>query len=304
MSSGISSRLIKLKALVPWWMKMGMKLSMSIIPKKEKLFGSFMYINGLITPERSYFVCDGKYNNSGRTPVNGKNVLELGPGDSLLSLVYFYGLGCEKMFLVDVGSFASRKIEIYWDYVDFLLDQKEYMDDCTRDIRVLKTCQTLEQLIEKANAVYLLDGLSSLKSVPSNSIGFCFSQAVIEHIYKDELRETIDQLYRVCEPGGLSSHGVDYSDHLSFALHSLRFSERFWESKLIKRAGFYTNRFRHNTVREMFSQAGFSEISHQEYPFENPKTAARAKLHSGFKGRDDLDVHEGTVTCKKLESKN
>jgi len=280
-------------------MKFGTKLAMSVIPKKEKLFGSFMYINGPVTPERSYFVCDGIYNNFGRESVDGKNVLELGPGDSLLSLVYFYGLGCEKMFMVDVGDFATRKIEVYWDYVNFLLEQEEYMNDCKRDPRDLKDCQTLEQLIEKANAVYLQGGLSSLKTVPSGSIAFCFSQAVIEHVYRDELQETIRELYRVSEPGGVSSHVVDYSDHLSFALNSLRFSQRFWESKLIKRAGFYTNRFRHNAVRDMFSQAGFSGLSHQEYTFDNPKIAAKTKVHSDFRGRDDLDIHEGTITCKK-----
>ena len=55
---------------------------------------------------------------SSTNPKNGFTMLELGPGDSVLSALFGYLNGAEAIYLLDVGSFASADIDLYRDAYD------------------------------------------------------------------------------------------------------------------------------------------------------------------------------------------
>jgi len=85
-----------------------------------------------------------------------------------------------------------------------------------------------------------------------------FSNAVLEHIPKEEFTQLLFELKRILKKDGICSHRVDLKDHLGGGLNNLRFSSSVWEGSLFRRSGFYTNRIRYGQMLLMFDQAGFS----------------------------------------------
>ena len=84
-----------------------------------------------------------------------------------------------------------------------------------------------------------------------------FSQAVLEHIRREQFLDTMRECRRILKRDGVCSHRVDLKDHLGGGLNNLRFSPEIWESKLFVRSGFYTNRIRYREMLKLFSSAGF-----------------------------------------------
>ena len=86
---------------------------------------------------------------------------------------------------------------------------------------------------------YFVHGLNSLRSIPTASVDFAFSQAVLEHIPRSQFREYFDELFRVLKPGSITSHQIDLKDHLSYSLNNLRFSSIIWESRIFQNSILY-----------------------------------------------------------------
>ena len=105
--------------------------------------------------------------------------------------------------------------------------------------------------------------LKSLATIQDGQIDFVYSHSVLEHIRKHELSKTMSELHRITKVGGFGSHMIDYQDHLSKQLNSLRFSEKIWESTLFTSSGFYTNRVPAITLHQLFSSCGFSVLAEQ-----------------------------------------
>ena len=121
--------------------------------------------------------------------------------------------------------------------------------------------ENFEGLLEVTNTRYLTRGLTSLKQIPTSSIDVVISNAVLEHILLDEFEYTISELFRIQKQGGITYHRVDFKDHLSRSLNSLRFSKQLWESSLFAKSGFYTNRLRAIDVVRSFKNQGYKIVS-------------------------------------------
>src|SRR5262249_32325150 len=96
--------------------------------------------------EESYAtgILDKHLRQSGIHSLKGLTVLELGPGNGLLTAPYALKRGASKVWLVDSECLADPEIP--------------------------------------EGAVYLTDGLESMHSIPSGSVDFLFSNAVLEHV--------------------------------------------------------------------------------------------------------------------------
>ena len=181
---------------------------------------------------------------------DGYVCLELGPGDSVASALLARCRGAARTYLVDAGAFATTDIAVY----------SALADGCRREgIAVPPNIdfRTFDAFLRSCRASYLTDGLRSLSQIPTCSVDFIWSQAVLEHIPAGEFSATISELHRILAPGGICSHRIDLKDHLSGALNNLRFSQRTWESPLFRNSGFYTNRIRYGQMVEVFEKAGF-----------------------------------------------
>jgi SAM-dependent methyltransferase len=116
----------------------------------------------------------------------------------------------------------------------------------------------VQDVLRASNATYLTRGLQSLREIPTASVDFIWSHAVLEHVRKYEFLETIRECRRILKTGGICSHQVDLRDHLGGALNNLRFSERTWESAFFTKSGFYTNRIPYHRMLALFEQGGFA----------------------------------------------
>ncbi len=177
-------------------------------------------------------------------------VLEIGPGDSVFSALVAASLGASASYLVDAGDFATRDPAAFTAMLDFLRQQGMPMP-------MEPAVVSMQSVLQAAHASYLTEGNASLKTIPSQSVDYCFSNAVLQSVWRDQFDELARELARIVKPGGVCVHRVDLKDLLGCSLNNLRFSAKVWESRLMRSSGFYTNRLRHTEIVAIFTQAGF-----------------------------------------------
>ncbi len=213
---------------------------------------------------------------------SGLTCLELGPGDSLFGALIARAHGADKTYLVDSGDYARRDIAPYLDMMSYLADKGFVTDqvDSTLDV---------QGLLQSQGGVHLVDGLDSIKQIPSASVDFIWSQAVLEHIRRKDFVETMGELRRVSKQTGVCSHRVDLQDHLDNALHNLRFPRTLWESEWMARSGFYTNRIRYREMLRIFEEAGF-RVSVEHVDRWRTLPTPRERLDREFRDLEDKDL--------------
>lgn len=243
---------MNLKNALPWWAKLGAKIVLSRLPVSYSFWQRMnLFVHGGMDREDyAWKVVKSHLDRTGMTDLQGKVVMEFGPGDSLFSAVIARSLGAERTYLVDAGSYANRDIEAYRRVSTFLrargLPAPVFAPDCS-----------LEDVLADSRAVYLSEGVSSLQTIPTGSVDLIFSQAVMEHVRAAEISRLVPEFRRIIKPGGAMSHQIDLKDHLAKALNNLRFSDEVWESKFFVNSGFYTNRVRFGEFLEVFARSGF-----------------------------------------------
>ena len=191
-------------------------------------------------------------------------------------------LGASCIYLIDVGDFARKDLQLYLSMANFLKKKKLVPPK-------INEANTIHNLLEACNGRYMTSGISSLRSIPEKSVDFIWSQAVLEHVRRSEFNDTIQEFRRIIRNDGVLSHCIDLRDHLGGALNNLRFSERLWESDFMAKSGFYTNRIRYFQMLRIFEQAGFNaEATIIETWDKLP--ISRSKLSHNFKGLSDEDL--------------
>lgn len=201
-------------------------------------------------------------------------ILELGPGDSLASAVLGYANGASLTYLVDVGEFARRDIIFYQNLAIDIVNRGLNSPD-------FSNITSFDDVLKVSRARYLTSGLSSLRSIPSSSVDFIWSHSVLEHVRKNELPSFMAELKRILKPSSISSHNIDYQDHLDLSLNNLRFSEKLWESDFFAKSGFYTNRVPAVCLHKMFKDVGF-DILEEEFGKWPSLPIKRNAIHPEF----------------------
>lgn len=192
------------------------------------------------------------------------SLLELGPGDSLLTGLFSYIQGSSHTWLIDTGDFIDNDPKFYQRIIN---SRTTDINFCTRRFHF----SDIEDMCQQLNITYLTNGLKSLETLQDEQIDFIFSHSVLEHVKKNELKELIQQLYRIQSRGGYSSHNIDYQDHLGGGINNLRFSNATWESSIFSNSGFYTNRVNAHEMHQLFKKAGFTIKSENFGNWKNRK---------------------------------
>lgn len=283
------------KAVVPWWLKIGAKIVLARLPVPYAWWkGLGLFEHGdMNQPQRALetFLEHARVANilggedavpQLRTQGDSFTVLELGPGDSLFTAVIARSLGASKAWLVDAGSFATMAIQPYAKLIDYLRQQGFQLSK-------VASPQTVGGLLKDCHAEYLNDGVRSLAQVPSSSVDYCFSNAVLEHVPKEDFALFALELSRLMKPDGVSVHRVDLKDHLGGSLNNLRFAGATWEGSLFRKSGFYTNRIRFGEIIALFSRLGFDCQLPRVVRWDALPTP-RAKLDTAFRDLADEDL--------------
>ncbi len=252
-----------IKEVVPWQLKIGAKIVLARLPIPYafwKRLGLFEHgdmnqpqraLETFIEHARTADVLDREAAAPElQTQGDDYAVLELGSGDSIFTAVIARSLGASKIWLVDAGCFATTTMPLYSALIDYLRQQGF-------QVPMAASPQAFGDLLKDCQAEYLTDGVRSLAQLPPNSVDYCFSNAVLEHIPKGDFALLAAELYRVMKPDGVSVHRVDLRDHLGGSLNNLRFTGTTWEGDLFRKSGFYTNRIRFGEMVALFDRAGF-----------------------------------------------
>jgi SAM-dependent methyltransferase len=296
-----------LRKTIPWWLIIGAKIVLSRAPvpysfwKRLGLFdlGDMNHpqraFNNFLQHARTVGVLDEKLLLPQQRVSGDFNVLELGPGDSLFTIIIAKALGASRTWLVDAGPYASTNMAIYVQMLD-LLRQKGFI------LPFKNNPKTLDDILSECNGEYLTEGIPSLAYLPSETVDFLFSHTVLQHIWKSDFTKMVDELFRIMKPTGVCVHRVDLKDCIGGnGLNNLRFSEARWESPLFRKSGFYTNRIRFREMVGIFEQAGFKCTLPRIVRWEQLPTP-REKLDPSFRqlSDDDLLVSSFDILLKKL----
>jgi hypothetical protein len=245
---------MKIVRNLPWWVKLGTKLALSRLPVPYgfwRRLGIFRH-GAMNDPElairtfRRYF----DRANAKRPIPSGFCSLELGPGDSVLAGIAAKAFGARKVYLVDTGTYAESNVGACHATAARLRASGLTLPD-------IADATSLADILERCGISYLTGGVSSFSAIPDGTVDFCWSQAVLEHVYRDEFPSMLRELRRVMAKGAVGLHGVDFRDHLASGLNNLRFREQVWESRSFRRGGFYTNRIQCHVMMRLFEEAGF-----------------------------------------------
>jgi SAM-dependent methyltransferase len=241
------------KSLVPWPVKIASKIVLSRLPVPYSVWSRLdLFKHGFMADpgyaERVFLEHFREFDATRRT--KGFTCLELGPGDSLLSAIVAHKHGAAKTFLVDVGAFAGDDVTAYRQAASTLLGTGNGTGDP-------KDWSTIHDMLAACNTEYLTNGVDSLSSIETGTVDFIWSQAVLEHVKREDFRRLLEQTRRILRDDGVASHRIDLRDHLGGKLNNLRFSDDIWEGKLFSESGFYTNRYRYSEILQLCEQVGF-----------------------------------------------
>lgn len=271
----------RVKSVVPWPAKIAAKIVLARLPVPHRVWKRLGIFEHSEFSAPDYVQVVLRHYNMVR-PIAPFTCLELGPGDTLASALVMAALGAERTYLVDVGEFADRDLATYHGVAQALRQQGF-------EVPELLEARNLEDVLNRCRAVYLTEGLASLRSLTSASVDFIWSHAVLEHVRRRDFGDVVAELRRIARPGSLSSHVVDLEDHLSRSLNSLRFPDRLWESNFFASSGFYTNRIRHRQMLEIFSHAGFAVVRDEPVQWDSLPVRRQA-LASAFRSLPDEDL--------------
>jgi SAM-dependent methyltransferase len=226
--------------------------------------------------------------------------LEIGPGDSIFSALLtpiLYPLN-QGITLVDSGDYASKDLKLYRSCFSSI-DKNLNLDAKLPDF---DNSETVEELLSSIGGCYLIDGLSSIKRLPDEQFDIIFSQAVLEHIRKDEVFDMMVECNRLLKDNGIMSHVIDFKDHLGGGLNNLRFNEGLWEKDWFAyKSGFYTNRLRLVDFEHIASEAGFRiEVRSKRLWCDLPISQKKlAPLFWGY-SEDEMKVSGAHLIMKKV----
>jgi SAM-dependent methyltransferase len=292
---------------IPWWMRISTKIALARLPIPYSYWKNLrLFEHGdMNQPQRALDNFVEHVTTGGMFDVKSQllqlqansddfTVLELGPGDSLFTSVIARSYGASRCWLVDSGAYAGTNMEPYVTLFGFLQNRGFKLPFGTN-------IRSLPDVLQACGAEYLTEGVSSLTKLPATSVDFCFSNAVLEHIPKDDFTKLANELARVLKPNGVCVHRVDLKDHLGGSLNNLRFSDSTWEGRLFRNSGFYTNRIRCSQMIKAFESVGF-ECKLPRIIRWNVLPLSRSKLDTSFRSlpSEDLLISDFDVVLRPV----
>jgi SAM-dependent methyltransferase len=288
-------------AIIPWWLRIAVKTLLSRIPlphhwwRRLGVFRHGRLVDDIERRSNGFLTHSAIYRNLTAAPL--RQIIELGPGDSVATALFAHGFGAERIWLIDVGRFAVDAPAHYRAALDRLSARGGNPPQLARP-------EGIDAVLAATNATYLTDGIDAMGTIPDDSIDLLFSLAVLEHIRRAAFDRLLDEIFRVLRPGGVSTHLVDLRDHLGGGLNNLRFSQRLWEHPIMASSGFYTNRLRCTEICEKALARDFRVSIAMPGRWAAPPTPRRV-LSAEFRdlSDDELAVAWFTLILQKPESR-
>lgn len=283
--------------LTPWWGKVAAKVVLSRFPVSHRVWKRLgLFRQGAMEEPGYAHAVFVKHFQRVRPflPKQGFVGLELGPGESLFSAVIAKAMGASLLYLVDVQPYAETNLTAYRRMAAFLEGAGIPAPDLSR-------ARSFEEMLDVCGAIYKTSGLQSLQEIPTGSVDYVWSHAVLQHVKRSDFVAVMQEVHRILRGNGVCSHVIDFRDCIAGGLNNLRFQEGTWEAPIVAEAGLYTNRMRFSEMMAVFRQAGFEgEVLHLSRWDRLP--IAREKLSEHFRAyaEDELKISGCEVLLKPV----
>ena len=273
-------------APVPWWVKLGVKLGLAAVGvhgARARLLGLARPSFDAQDPAKLLGPPPAWVNDAtrlmGRRP---RTVLEVGPGRMVLRAPVLAALGLEHIWFIDPADSAPPDAAAYHAVAALARSHGVPVPD-------LSGCTDRNAILRRCQATLLIGGPAALAAIPDGAVDLVVSEAVLEHVRREDIAPLLAQLRRVTAPDGVGLHRIDFQDHLGGGLQHLRFSDAFWASPLVGRAGIYVNRLGLSAMVGRFRRAGFRvEVPEATVWSRRPRGPARPHPEAMRPAADDL----------------
>jgi hypothetical protein len=190
--------------------------------------------------------------------LNGKNVLELGPGSDLGMGIYLLSKGCVRYDACDIFDLMKSTPDNF--YEQFFEKLKSIKSEVSIDF-------LRKQLIEAKNGnpsqlnYKVSNDFDIVSAVGKSSIDLVFSQSAFELF--DNINATILQLTEVCKPGAVLMVHIDLTTHSRWIRRKdpnniYRYPR--WVYNIFSFRG-SPNRFRPFQYKEAFERSGWTDVT-------------------------------------------
>ncbi|MBX6744571.1 MAG: class I SAM-dependent methyltransferase [Acetobacteraceae bacterium] len=237
---------------LPWWLKLGARLALAGLGRDgQRALGV-----SRAPPEPAWLIGAPELWMARAQEVLGRrprSLLEIGPGRMLLRAPVLAAMGFERIWHAEAGGGAPLDPAPYRAAAKLARERGLPAPD-------LAGCRDHRAVLARCRTSLLAGGPAMLSAIPDGAVDLVVSETALEHVRREELVPLLAQLRRVTAPDGLGLHWIDFHDHLSGGLQHLRFSNAFWASPLVGRAGIYLNRLGLSGFVFRFRRAGFSTV--------------------------------------------
>lgn len=195
----------------------------------------------------------------GRNGLQGRTVLEIGPGPSFATALILKAWGASTVVVSD--KYLVRFNPQYHGALYREIAKRLLTEDDTTDVTALEKCSQAGHIQEHIRFCEL--ALEEMKREFSGFFDITLSNAVLEHLYSPN--QAIAGLYAIMANGGFGLHQVDFRDHRNFdrPLEYLLLDEMSFAQLFGRCHGECGNRIRPFQMEWMFRQAGFKDVAFQ-----------------------------------------
>lgn len=231
--------------------------------------------------------------------LEGKTILEVGPGQDFGVPLVLMGFGVKKAILVD-KFFSEWDKNFHPEYYRKLLKKVE---ECypEMDFKVLK------KIIDNNNHInerleLISAGLENVATIPNVSVDISFSNACFEHLA--DTQAAIKELGRITKSGGMGFHQIDFRDHRNYEkpLEFLTMPDWLFKRALFLSKACHGNRLRSSEFEQFFEESGFEQkFSADMFAEENylKDILSRANLKYKQMPLDAIRILSGRFFLKK-----
>jgi SAM-dependent methyltransferase len=243
------------------------------------------------------------------------SVVELGPGDSLGIGLMALLTGSERYIAIDAVRHASLRanLAIFDELVTLLRNRtpipsgKEYAEirpeldryDFPHDLLgepLLEESLAPDRLSKirdmlstetPGGAIRYLAPLGEMGGIPSGSVDWVFSQAVMEHV--DDPGKTYRECFRCLKPGGMMTHQIDFRCHETASEWNGHWKYPQWLWSLMRgRRPWFVNRLTYSAHQLLQQEAGFKILADAQQTKE--QGINRHQLARSFQLLSDQDL--------------
>lgn len=230
--------------------------------------------------------------------VEGKRILEIGPGEELGIGLLFLGRGAAKYNAIDAHYLLKNTPPDFYE-VYFRIMKKEFPETNELQLR-----DELESFMEGSpkRLNYIYDPNFDLNVFGKDSIDLVFSNAAVEHIADPE--RTVKTLNELVVPGGIAIISIGFVTHTRWImdvdpLNIYRYPDAIY--KMFSFSGI-PNRVRPYQYRQMFEAHGWEDIHILERTVLDKKYMNQVTPHLTKKFRaleNEMHIVTGVLCAKK-----